>query len=235
MSLTRWNEAHAAAMVAAAAVAAWLGLPVVLAAAAAVSFAVLLRSTWRAWTSSGTFGVANAVTTVRLAVILGLLAGGLWPFPWTLALLALAVILLDGVDGWAARRFGTQGEFGARYDVAVDSVFVLALSVILLARDTLGPWVLAAGLWHYVYVLAPVVFPTERAEAQRSRWGCTVFVTLVGTLTAAFVVPRTLASASVAIALTAQSVSFARSFWERYGSGRTFSWPAREASTGGRR
>lgn len=221
-------------MLAAAAVAAWSGLPAVLAAVAAISFAALIRATWGAWTPSGTFGLANAVTTVRLGLTLGLLAGGLSLPAWTLALLGVVAIHLDGLDGWAARRFGTQGDFGARYDVAVDSVFALSLSVVLLARGLLQPWVLIAGVWYYVYVLAPLVLVTQRAEARRSRLGCAVFVAVVGTLAAAFVLPEPWASRLVGIAMVAQGASFVRSFWERYGPERALAKGARVASAVGR-
>lgn len=221
-------------MLAAAAVACWSGLPAVLAGVVTISFAALIRATWGAWTPSGAFGLANAVTTVRLGLILGLLAGGLSLPAWTLALLGVVAIHLDGVDGWAARRFGTQGDFGARYDVAVDSVFALALSVILLARGSLGPWILIAGVWHYVYVLAPLVLVTQRAEAPRSRLRCTVFIAVVGTLAAAFVLPDPWAASFVGIAMVAQGASFAGSFWERYGPGRALAGVARVASARGR-
>lgn len=219
-------------MLTAAVVACSFRLPAILAVVATLSFAALIRATWRDWTPVCTFGLANTVTTARLVLVLGSLMGALFLPAWLLALLSFVGILFDGVDGWAARRFGTQGDFGARYDVAVDSVFALALSVVLIARDLLGPWVLVAGIWHYVYVLAPVVYPTDRAEARRSRWGCTVFIAVVGSLAAAFVIPEPWASSLVVMAMAAQSASFLLSFWERYGPERTLAKIAREASPG---
>ena len=62
----------------------------------------------------------------------------------TLAVVALA---LDAVDGRVARRTGTASAVGARFDMEVDAVLVLLLSVYV-ARS-LGLWVLAIGSAHY--------------------------------------------------------------------------------------
>jgi hypothetical protein len=187
---SRFSRAHALLVVAATLVAALAKQPSVIALVSAGSFAVLLLRTRGKWTAAGGFGLANAITSLRLVLTLAALVAGSWAPGWALALNALVVVSLDGVDGWAARRFATQGDFGGRYDTAVDSLFA--------------------------YVLVLVVFPSER-EAKRSFLGATVFVALVSTLGAAFVLPPPLAAALVGITIAAQSASFLWSFWEVYG------------------
>jgi phosphatidylglycerophosphate synthase len=179
-----------------------------------VSFAVFLHRMRPAFRASG-FGLANAITTLRLGLTLCLLFGKEWPGSW-LFLGALAIVTLDGVDGWVARRFRLSAEFGARYDTAVDSLYTLALAALLHARGTLGAWVLLAGAWHYVYVLSLWIFEARR-EAQRSRLGATVFVALVSTMGAAFLLPAAWAAPLVGLAVALQSVSFLKSFWECFG------------------
>jgi len=189
--------------------------PAAIGAVGVVSFAVLVYRMRPSWLPAG-FGLANAITTLRLLLTLAMLVfGKAWPASW-LFLCALAIVTLDGVDGWAARRFSTSGEFGARYDTAVDSLYTLALCALLHARGTLGAWVFLAGAWHYLYVLSIFVFEPRR-EAQRSQFGATVFVVLVSTLGAAFLLPVEWAAPLVALAVALQSLSFSRSFWESFG------------------
>ncbi|AOF81961.1 CDP-alcohol phosphatidyltransferase family protein [Methyloversatilis sp. RAC08] len=108
-------------------------------------------------------GAANRVTLFR-ALLVALLAGTLsspdalaaqaTPF----AVLALAALLLDGVDGWVARRFDSASDFGARFDMELDAflIAVLCLAPVLLGK--VGPWVLAIGAMRYVFVAAMPVW-----------------------------------------------------------------------------
>ena len=213
---SRWSLRHALAIALVTGISLVLDSGVPLAIGAGVSFAWLLFAMRRQWSASGAFGLANSITSLRLVLTLtALVAGARFSGAW-LSAFALIVVALDGVDGWAARRFETEGEFGARYDTAVDSLFTLALSLLLFQRAVLGAWVLIAGAWHYVYVLSVLVFPSER-EARRSLFGASVFVALAAALGAAFVVPQPFATWLAALAVAIQSASFLRSFWERYG------------------
>ena len=78
------------------------------------------------------------------------------PDPWAWAVPAAAGLGLglDGVDGWLARRLGTVSGFGARFDLEVDALLVLGLSLAAFASGRAGPWVLAAGGLRYAFLLA---------------------------------------------------------------------------------
>lgn len=103
------------------------------------------------------FGPANAVTLLR-AGIAALCAGllGLSALPpnlgWLLAGLALVALLLDGIDGWLARRSGMQSPFGARFDMEVDAFFILILAALVWRFDKAGVWVLLSGALRYLFV-----------------------------------------------------------------------------------
>ena len=65
--------------------------------------------------------VFTAITVAAAFVDLGALNN--------VVMLAIAVTVLDGADGWLARRSGVSSAFGARFDGEVDAFLILALSV----------------------------------------------------------------------------------------------------------
>jgi phosphatidylglycerophosphate synthase len=125
-----------------------------------VSNALLLRGLRRR--HADRFGPANLVTTVR-STIVGMITGivvtsFVAPIPVGILIgLAVPALLLDGVDGWVARRTGSSSELGARYDMEVDAFLLLVLSAYV--AQLLGPWVLAIGLMRYAFVAAGWLLP----------------------------------------------------------------------------
>lgn len=120
------------------------------------------------------FGPANQVTSVR-ALLVALVAAliGEAPQPAFAVGVASAAALLDGVDGWLARRTRMASVFGARYDMEIDALLIQVLAVLVWHYGKAGPWVLASGLWRYAFVgagrvwpwLARPLAPTVRAKA----------------------------------------------------------------------
>lgn len=165
------------------------------------------------------FGPANRVTLVRLTATAVLAAAAALPAEvladhrllWLLAVLAVAAAVLDGVDGWVARRQGVASPFGARFDMELDAFVTLVLSVLLWRLDRSGAWLLAAGASRYLFQAAGLVWPWLAAELpprQRRRVACAVFV---GTLSGALapVVPQTAAVAATGAATAFLLLSFA--------------------------
>lgn len=162
------------------------------------------------------FGAANAVTTVRLA--LGcLLAAALFDAPGRLvdsgilSAIALAALVLDGVDGWLARRFRTATEFGARFDMEVDAAVILVLSLLVWHCGRADAWVVAIGAMRYAFVAAGWALPWLRASLPPRHDRRVVCVLQVLALAFALA-PGTadLASMAVAAALGLLTLSFAR-------------------------
>ena len=105
------------------------------------------------------FGAANRVTLLR--AILVCLVGGVIvrtdhtaTIAWLTVATAVVAEILDGVDGWVARRQGQSSAFGARFDVETDALFILLLAVLIWRFDKAGAWVLAIGLMRYAYMFA---------------------------------------------------------------------------------
>lgn len=103
-------------------------------------------------------GSANAVTVLRLglaASLLGQLVAPAGAEPgWPVVALATLAFLLDGVDGWLARRRAVASTFGAKFDTEADAVLTIVLAVLLIGMGRVGPWLLAPALMRPAFVLA---------------------------------------------------------------------------------
>lgn len=104
------------------------------------------------------FGPANQVTTIRalgVALIVALVGELRLPvLAASAALASVVVMVLDGVDGWLARRHRIASDFGARFDMEVDALLILALSVLAWRFEKAGAWVIASGAMRYAFVAA---------------------------------------------------------------------------------
>jgi phosphatidylglycerophosphate synthase len=163
-------------------------------------------------------GPANRVTLFR-AVLVGAVTGltvaedfeGRVPL---LVAIASVALVLDGVDGWVARRTGTSSAFGARFDMEVDAFLILVLSVYV--APSAGWWVLLIGAARYLFVAAKAPLPWLRGVAPPRPW-CKVVAVLQGvtlTVAASEVVPIGWTRLALAIALVLLAESFGLETWE---------------------
>ena len=83
---------------------------------------------------------------------------------WWVVVLGTGIMLLDGVDGWIARRTSTSTNFGARFDMETDAALMLVLSALVWAEDRTGAWVLLIGAMRYLFLGAGLVLPALRGE-----------------------------------------------------------------------
>jgi phosphatidylglycerophosphate synthase len=159
-----------------------------------------------------TFGPANFVTAVRALLVL-LVAGmiGRPPDPTAVVFLGAIATALDGVDGWVARRTKTESAFGARFDVEVDALLILALAVLVWRYGKAGAWVLASGLLRYLFVAAGSVMPWMNAPLAPTKRARIICVVQIGGLLIALLpaVEPPASSVIAAVALVALIYSFA--------------------------
>jgi phosphatidylglycerophosphate synthase len=209
--LSRWSRGQASAqlcavLACAALHAAWPVQPCAL-----LSFGALLVLTRGAHTPSGRFGWANAVTLLRLAVLLTLTVPGLVVARhWALALVC-SVLGLDLLDGYLARARGDASVFGAHFDMEADAQLVLVVTLYLWLGCGFGAWALFAGLLRYLYVIWLWLWPGSGREAPRSRFARSAFALLMVGLCGGLVLPEPLASACVLCGTLLVSWSFGRS------------------------
>jgi phosphatidylglycerophosphate synthase len=134
----------------------------------------------------GRFGAANAITLLRAAAVAFLAGITVLDAPLSTGLQGIVVaigcagLLLDGVDGWAARRSGLASRFGARFDMETDALSVLVFTLLLLRTGQAGPWVLAIGLARYIFVGVGLLCPPlarELPQSLRRKTICVVTLT----------------------------------------------------------
>jgi len=149
------------------------------------------------------FGPANQVTTMRAALVCfvaSLLGEEASPPVLTVAAgLSTLAILLDGVDGWLARRSGMSSAFGARFDMEVDALLILVLSLLVWYTGKAGPWVILAGLLRYLFIGAGRALPWMRRALPPSRRRQTVCVVQIAGLIVALL-PQVTPPVSVGLA-----------------------------------
>lgn len=141
------------------------------------------------------FGYANLVTALRagfvslVAAIVLFSEGFAHPhadrLAWALCASVFFALALDGVDGYLARKFRQQSELGARFDMEVDALLILILSLAAFLLEKAGPWVLAIGSMRYGFVAAQWFFPALRRdldESMRRKVICVVQVAALSTV-----------------------------------------------------
>lgn len=161
-------------------------------------------------------GPANRVTLLRSTLVVPIAAllpwwsemgaGATW---WVIALASLTLIL-DGVDGRVARATKSRTALGARFDMELDAVLILVLSVGVWLGGRAGAWVLLVGLFRYVFVVAGLVWTRLQAPLPESRRRKVVCVIQGVALLVALgpIIPPGIAVAAAAAALVSLIYSF---------------------------
>ncbi|WP_224825643.1 CDP-alcohol phosphatidyltransferase family protein [Cognatishimia sp. MH4019] len=158
-------------------------------------------------------GLCNYVTLARLMLVCALSAhlltggGPSWAF-FGLAVIALS---LDGVDGWLARKQGLTSEFGARFDVEVDSLLALTLAINAALTPEIGAAALLLGIPRYAFIAASYALPWMQRDLPERFSRKVVCVLQLAALIAmqAPLLPATIAIALVPLVAVALVWSFA--------------------------
>jgi phosphatidylglycerophosphate synthase len=160
------------------------------------------------------FGPANQITTARaifVALVVSLIGEPARPVTAaSAAALSLLVTLLDGVDGWLARHSGMASEFGARFDMEIDALLIMALAILAWRYDKAGPWAIMSGLLRYLFVATGWLLPWLQNPLPSSRRRQTICVIQIVGLTLSIlpVIGRPLSLLPASVALIALCYSF---------------------------
>jgi phosphatidylglycerophosphate synthase len=119
--------------------------------------------------------------------------------------------VLDGLDGFLARRLGTESAFGARFDMEVDAFQILCLAVIAASMQKAGWWVLLSGLLRYAFLVAAFAYPALNGQLfpswRRKIAAVVQNCVLISLILPGAVQPESSYAAALALALLAYSFS----------------------------
>lgn len=129
---------------------------------------------------------------------------------WIYGVICLLALILDGVDGKVARATDSATDFGARFDMELDSLFALGLCLAVVALDKAGIWVLAIGLMRYAFLVAGYWVAFIRQPLPESFRRKTICVWQLATLIVAVlpVIPAGFATPTLKLALALLCYSF---------------------------
>jgi phosphatidylglycerophosphate synthase len=166
------------------------------------------------------FGFANLVTAIRAALVSIVAASvaspdtlhGAQSFLWALILLVVLSLILDGLDGYLARRYNQVSALGARFDMEIDALLIFTLSLAAYILGKAGSWVLLIGLMRYGFVVAQYLKPCLAAPLPQSFRRKLVCVIQVGVLCGLLMphIDPPVSSSLAAVALLLLTASFAR-------------------------
>lgn len=162
----------------------------------------------------GPFGRANRITLLRWALA-ALLFGMFWQtvttaWHWLVIGLAVANLLLDGLDGRLARHYRESSEFGARFDMETDAAVILVLAGLVWYAGAADAWVLIGGLLRYLFVAAGLWWSWLRVPLPPSRRRQTICVVQIVSLLVCLApfVPHSLAPLIAFLGVTLLVASF---------------------------
>ncbi|SEP24583.1 CDP-alcohol phosphatidyltransferase [Flavobacterium sp. CF108] len=150
--------------------------------AGAFVFLIFLIKNWSGFTEKKYWGgMPNMVTLFRLMLLFT--APFIMNDRFNIAILGTAFVMLDGVDGFLARRLDQITHFGGMLDMEADAFFCLMFSLLIGLEHPEMRWVLAAGGMRYFYKIITTVwnrkvFAEEKQKYARFFAGC-YFVSLV--------------------------------------------------------
>jgi phosphatidylglycerophosphate synthase len=174
---------------------------------------------------SAGLGPADQITATRAVLVGGvaaLVADGLVGADHVTTLVAMTAVALalDLVDGYVARRTGTESAFGARFDLEVDAFLIAVLSIYV--AGAFGWWVLLIGAMRYLYVGAGRLLPWLRRPLP-SRRSAKVIAAIQGVTLAVAgsgLLPEGLVRAALVLALALLIESFGQDCWSQWRSRR---------------
>lgn len=180
---------------------------------AVISFTALFI--WKAMQSSNVSFLkapANLLTSLRLLLLFcifyhlpslsDILIGGL----------AGIVLIMDGLDGYLARKFKTSSTFGAYLDMETDAFYVLSLTSIIYLQEKSDVWILLIGNLRYLYFILLLLVKPKQQKEERNYFAQVIAVVLMIGLITAFVMPPKFHQPLLIISSILVAGSFGKSF-----------------------
>ncbi len=124
-----------------------------------ISGSLLIIQLFRRGFPHSQLGLGNLITlgrfvlvSVLFSVVFGLVN------PWLIIFVSVFALVLDGFDGFFARRAKKVSEFGARLDMEVDSALAAVLALSLWSSGLVGVEILLLAIPRYLFAFASNTF-----------------------------------------------------------------------------
>jgi len=124
-----------------------------------ISGSLLIIQLFRRGFPHSQLGLGNLITlgrfvlvSVLFSVVFGLVN------PWLIIFVSVFALVLDGFDGYFARRAKKVSEFGARLDMEVDSALAAVLALSLWSSGLVGVEILLLAIPRYLFAFASNIF-----------------------------------------------------------------------------
>jgi phosphatidylglycerophosphate synthase len=125
------------------------------------------------------------------------------------------VVVLDGLDGFLARKLDQRTDFGALFDMETDSVFVCIVSCLLLEKRILGTWILIPAFIKYFYFVFTDITGMNKLPEPRTFFGATIAVVMFIGLILAWVLPENIRMIPPLVGTILICISFLYSFYRQ--------------------
>lgn len=159
---------------------------------------------------------ANQITAIRF-IITSITVLFIYQIPAFLSFCLFGfAILLDGLDGFLARKHQQISEIGALFDKTVDAYFVVLLSFILVLKYEVPIWFLGIGYLHYGYELLLLGLGWQHLVIPKNPIGQYAAAFLFISLLSPFILSPIWYFPIVYSAAALVSFSFAWSFYHKY-------------------
>jgi len=150
------------------------------------SFIILLLFASRYLRIGNIFHLANLITLTRLGGIFALsIFGQLASYPVIIGS-GLTLLLVDCLDGWAARYFNRRSEFGEFFDKETDAFYLLLVCLLTVKKGLFPSWIVLLGLARYLFVISVFSFKSKVAKEKKSERARFIFTVVMIILLAAF-------------------------------------------------
>ncbi len=157
-------------------------------------------------------GVANIITFIRLLLLILLSFFRRYPSNLTIISILIFILILDGFDGYFARKYKTSSEFGAHFDMETDAFFIALLTSILYSRGLVPVWILIPGFLRYFYVLLLSIIGWDHIQEPKSNHARIIAILVFSALFTPQVLSKTVYLPITAFASILLIISFGISF-----------------------
>lgn len=212
--IKKWNYLHAQLMLLAGVSTVYFQKTSILLLVVLLSF---IRFTALHLSKARFIGYANLITLFRFCLLIFLGFSLFKMAPWMALLIGIIILILDGIDGFFARRFKESSNFGAYLDMEADTFFVCLFCTFYYLENLFGGWILLIGFMRYLYVSLILIFKLEGIKEKSTRFAKTIAVVLFSSVLMPLVLPQWIYYPSMILAAVLVVYSFGLSFWGMLG------------------